>query len=69
RPARRPHPPLPRPLGDKPVQVPLWFALIVVGYLGVKLIRPPAWLVAVLLLGGFLLADSVLTPAIDSFIK
>ncbi|MGV9603852.1 hypothetical protein ACWDR2_08870 [Streptomyces sp. NPDC003631] len=51
------------------MQVPLWFALIVVGYLGVKLIRAPAWLVAVLLLGGFLLADSVLAPAIDNFLK
>ncbi|MGW9028138.1 hypothetical protein ACWGQ5_29085 [Streptomyces sp. NPDC055722] len=51
------------------MQVPLWFALLIVGYLGVKLIRPPAWLVAVLLLGGFLLADSVLAPAIGSFLK
>ncbi|MGQ5656775.1 hypothetical protein ACUJ8H_43290, partial [Streptomyces sp. EKR5.2] len=69
-PARRTHPPLPRPLKETTaVQVPLWLALIVVGYLGVKLIRPPAWLVAVLLLGGFLLADSVLAPAIDNFLK
>ncbi|MEU6542740.1 MULTISPECIES: hypothetical protein [unclassified Streptomyces] len=51
------------------MDVPLWFALLVVGYLGVKLIRPPAWLIAVLLLGGFLLADSVLAPAIETFIK
>ncbi|MFF0778709.1 MULTISPECIES: hypothetical protein [Streptomyces] len=51
------------------MQVPLWLALAVVGYLGIKLIRPPAWLVAVLLLGGFLLADSVLAPAINGFIK
>jgi len=51
------------------VQVPLWLALAVVGYLGIKLIRPPAWLVAVLLLGGFLLADSVLAPAVNSLIK
>ncbi|MEU1596363.1 hypothetical protein ABZ468_26760 [Streptomyces sp. NPDC005708] len=51
------------------MQVPLWLALIVVGYLGVKLIRPPAWLVAALLLSGFLLADSVLAPAIDSLLK
>jgi hypothetical protein len=51
------------------VQVPLWFALLVVGYLGVKLVRPPAWLIAVLLLGGFLLADSVLAPAINGLIK
>ncbi|MEU8028044.1 hypothetical protein AB0C13_05330 [Streptomyces sp. NPDC049099] len=51
------------------MQVPLWLALAVVGYLGVKLIRPPAWLIAVLLLGGFLLADSVLAPAINALIK
>ncbi|MFJ9735816.1 hypothetical protein ACIRUL_31450 [Streptomyces sp. NPDC101171] len=51
------------------MQVPLWLALAVVGYLGIKLIRPPAWLVAVLLLGGFLLADSVLAPAINGFVK
>ncbi|MET9973282.1 hypothetical protein ABZZ80_47465 [Streptomyces sp. NPDC006356] len=51
------------------MDVPLWFALLAVGYLGVKLIRPPAWLIAVLLLGGFLLADSVLAPAINTFVK
>ncbi|RSS73305.1 hypothetical protein [Streptomyces sp. WAC06614] len=49
--------------------VPLWLAVAVVGLLGVKLIRPPWWLVALLLLGGFLLADSMLAPAIDSAIK
>ncbi|RSS29027.1 hypothetical protein [Streptomyces sp. WAC08452] len=51
------------------MQVPLWLALLVIGYLGVKLIRPPAWLIAVLILGGFLLADSVLAPAVNSLIK
>ncbi|MGW9494837.1 hypothetical protein ACWG5P_10670 [Streptomyces prasinus] len=51
------------------MDVPLWLALLVAGYLGVKLVRPPWWLIAVLLLGGFLLADSVLAPAIDSFTK
>jgi hypothetical protein len=30
------------------MDVPLWLALIVIGALGVKLIRPPWWLVAVL---------------------
>ncbi|MFF8943075.1 hypothetical protein ACF1A5_12550 [Streptomyces sp. NPDC014864] len=50
------------------MQVPLWLALAVVGYLGVKLIRPPWWLVAVLLLGGYLLADSLLAPAIHAAI-
>ncbi|MFC8245816.1 hypothetical protein [Streptomyces chartreusis] len=51
------------------MQVPLWLALLVVGYLGVKLIRPPVWLIAVILLGGFLLADSVLAPAINALVK
>ncbi|MGW3512647.1 hypothetical protein [Streptomyces sp. NPDC000994] len=51
------------------MQVPLWLALVVVGYLGVKLFRPPAWLVAVLLLGGYLLADSLLAPVIDTAVK
>jgi hypothetical protein len=51
------------------VQVPLWFALIVVGWLGVKLIRPPWWLIAVLLLGGYLLANSLLAPVIDAAVK
>ncbi|MFE5075388.1 hypothetical protein [Streptomyces halstedii] len=51
------------------MDVPLWLALIVVGWLGVKLIRPPWWLVLVLLLGGCLLADSLLTPVIDTAVK
>ncbi|MEU4129283.1 hypothetical protein ACIOWI_21345 [Streptomyces sp. NPDC087659] len=51
------------------MDVPLWLALIVVGWLGVKLIRPPWWLIAVLLLGGYLLADSVLAPAVDNALK
>jgi hypothetical protein len=51
------------------MNVPLWFALIIVGALGIKLARPPMWLVAVLLLGGYLLADSFLAPAIDSVAK
>ncbi|MFD3565786.1 hypothetical protein [Streptomyces sp. NPDC058667] len=50
------------------MDVPLWLALIVVGGLGIKLIRPPWWLVAVILLGGYLLADSLLAPLIDSTI-
>ncbi|MFB7786810.1 hypothetical protein ACFC1D_29395 [Streptomyces vinaceus] len=44
------------------MDVPLWLALIVVGVLGYKLVRPPLWLVAVILLGGFLLAHSSLAP-------
>ncbi|TKT01288.1 hypothetical protein [Streptomyces lasalocidi] len=51
------------------MHVPLWLALLVVGYLGVKLFRPPAWLIAVVLLGGFLLADSVLAPAVSTLVK
>ena len=51
------------------MDVPLWLALIVVGVLGIKLIRPPWWLVAVILLGGYLLADSVLAPAINTAIN
>ncbi|MCX4235516.1 MULTISPECIES: hypothetical protein [Streptomyces] len=51
------------------MDVPLWLALLVVGVLGVKLARPPWWLVAVLLLGGYLVADSFLGPAVDTAIK
>ncbi|WP_329149515.1 hypothetical protein OIU91_23295 [Streptomyces sp. NBC_01456] len=51
------------------MDVPLWLALIAVGYLGIKLIRPPWWLVAVFLLGGYLLADSFLSSAIDTAVK
>jgi hypothetical protein len=51
------------------VDVPLWFALLVVGWLGIKLIRPPWWLVMVLLLGGYLVADSFLGPAIGTALK
>ncbi|WP_184791568.1 MULTISPECIES: hypothetical protein [unclassified Streptomyces] len=51
------------------MDVPLWLALIVVGFLGYKLIRPPLWLVAVILLGGYLLANSSLAPLIDPLTK
>ncbi|MGW3407951.1 hypothetical protein [Streptomyces sp. NPDC000888] len=51
------------------MDVPLWLALVAVGYLGIKLIRPPWWLVAVLLLGGYLLADSVLGPVVGAAVK
>ncbi|MGW2710525.1 hypothetical protein ACWC4J_16265 [Streptomyces sp. NPDC001356] len=51
------------------MDVPLWLALLCIGVLGVRLIRPPWWLIAVLLLGGYLLADSLLTPVIDSLVK
>ncbi|MFJ7148416.1 hypothetical protein ACIQVT_09455 [Streptomyces sp. NPDC100445] len=51
------------------MNVPLWLALLCIGVLGVKLIHPPWWLIAVLLLGGYLLADSLLAPVIDSVVK
>ncbi|GAA3809270.1 hypothetical protein ACFS5L_29810 [Streptomyces phyllanthi] len=51
------------------MDVPLWLALLVVGVLGVKLVRPPWWLIAVLLLGGYLVADSFLAPAIGTVLK
>ncbi|MGP3687433.1 hypothetical protein ACTVZO_22485 [Streptomyces sp. IBSNAI002] len=51
------------------MDVPLWLALIAVGALGYKLIRPPLWLVAVILLGGYLLADSFIAPLLDPITK
>ncbi|WP_435605875.1 hypothetical protein [Streptomyces ardesiacus] len=51
------------------MNVPLWLALLAVGYLGVKLIRPPWWLITALLLGGFLIADSALAPVVNGFVK
>ena len=43
--------------------------IAVVAYLGIKLTRPPLWLVVVLLLGGYLIADSFIAPAVDSIAK
>jgi hypothetical protein len=51
------------------MDVPLWLALLVVGWLGVKLARPPWWLVAVLLIGGYLIAGSFLAPALGTVLK
>ncbi|MEY9991339.1 hypothetical protein ABIE67_003371 [Streptomyces sp. V4I8] len=51
------------------MDVPLWLALLVVGWLGVKLARPPWWLVAVLLVGGYLVAGSFLAPALGTALK
>ncbi|MCK1823836.1 hypothetical protein MTQ10_30755 [Streptomyces sp. XM83C] len=48
------------------MDVPLWLALLAVGFLGIKLVRPPWWLVAVLLLGGYLAADSFLSPVLST---
>ncbi|MER7578194.1 hypothetical protein [Streptomyces sp. NPDC126514] len=51
------------------MEIPLWLALLVVGWLGVKLARPPMWLVVVLLLGGHLIAGSFLGPAVGTALK
>ncbi|EPD56078.1 hypothetical protein ABTX60_13445 [Streptomyces sp. NPDC126510] len=51
------------------MDVPLWLALLAVGWLGVKLARPPWWLVAVLLVGGYLVAGSFLAPALGTVLK
>ena len=51
------------------VHLPLIVLLALVGYFGIKLMRPPTWLVVVLLLGGFLLAGTFLAPAIESGTK
>lgn len=51
------------------MQVPLWLAVIVVGWLGIKLTRPPVWLVVLLLLGGYLIAGSFLGPTVGAVVK
>ncbi|MFI5664692.1 hypothetical protein [Streptomyces sp. NPDC051684] len=51
------------------MDVPLWLAVIVVGYLGIKLTRPPIWLVVLLLIGGYLLAHSFLGPAVGALVN
>ncbi|WP_199820808.1 hypothetical protein [Streptomyces fulvoviolaceus] len=51
------------------MSVPLWFFIACLGWVGLKHIRPPWWLVIVLLIGGYLLADSFLAPAIDAVTK
>ncbi|NUK13291.1 hypothetical protein HRW18_36175 [Streptomyces lunaelactis] len=48
------------------VELPLIAVIAVFGYFGIKIMRPPTWLIVVLLLGGFLLADTFLAPAIES---
>jgi hypothetical protein len=47
------------------VEIPLVLLLAVFGYFGIKLFRPPTWLVLTLLLAGFLLAGTFLGPAIE----
>ncbi|WP_340385713.1 hypothetical protein U5640_24055 [Streptomyces sp. SS7] len=51
------------------MDVPLWFAVLVVAVLGIQLARPPWWLVALLLLGGYLVANSVLAPAVATLLR
>jgi hypothetical protein len=51
------------------MSVPMWFFIACLAVVGVKLVRPPLWLVIVLLIGGYLLADSFLAPAIDTATK
>jgi hypothetical protein len=51
------------------MDVPLWLALVVVAYLGIRLVRPPLWLVAALLLAGYLSADTFIGTAIDSVLN
>ncbi|MBC9719474.1 hypothetical protein H9Y04_43905 [Streptomyces sp. TRM66268-LWL] len=48
------------------MDVPFWFFITVVAVIGVKLARPPLWLVLVLLIGGYLIAGSFLAPAIET---
>ncbi|MEW2081288.1 hypothetical protein [Streptomyces sp. NPDC005283] len=48
------------------VELPLILVVAIFGYFGIRLMRPPTWLIVVLLLGGFLLADTFLAPAIES---
>ncbi|MEU6774108.1 hypothetical protein [Streptomyces sp. NPDC046759] len=51
------------------MDVPLSIAVIALGYLGVKHVRPPWWLVALLLLGGYLIAHSFLGPVIAMLVS
>jgi hypothetical protein len=51
------------------VSVPLWFFITCLAVVGVKTLRPPLWLVVVLLVGGYILAGSLLAPTIDRFVK
>ncbi|WP_326652604.1 hypothetical protein [Streptomyces sp. NBC_01750] len=48
------------------LELPLILVVAIFGYFGIKMLRPPTWLIVVLLLGGFLLADTFLAPAIES---
>ncbi|MGW3242347.1 hypothetical protein [Streptomyces sp. NPDC001070] len=48
------------------VDLPLIVVLAGLGYAGLKFTRVPKWLVVVILLIGFQLADSAIGPAVDS---
>ncbi|MFI6561875.1 hypothetical protein [Streptomyces sp. NPDC050534] len=51
------------------MSVPLWLFITCLAVVGVKTLRPPMWLVIVLLVGGYLLADSLLAPLLNPFVK
>ncbi|MFJ9120976.1 hypothetical protein ACIRJO_36295 [Streptomyces sp. NPDC102394] len=51
------------------MSVPLWFFIACLAVVGVKTLRPPLWLVVVLLVGGYLAANSLLAPFADPFLK
>jgi hypothetical protein len=51
------------------MSVPLWFFIACLAVVGVKLVRPPLWLVLVLLIGGYILSESLLAPLFDPFVK
>lgn len=46
------------------IELPALALVALLGYFGIRLYRPPTWLLVVLLLGGFLLADTFIAPAI-----
>jgi hypothetical protein len=48
------------------IDVPLWLALVTVALLGIRLVRPPLWLVAALLLAGYLSANTFIGTALGS---
>jgi hypothetical protein len=48
------------------IHLPLIALIAMFGYLGHRLVRPPLWLVALLLIGGYLSAGSFVAPAIDA---
>ena len=51
------------------MSVPLWFFIACLAVVGIKTLRPPLWLVIVLLVGGYLLAGSLFAPLINPIVK